>query len=180
MPLQHSSQPHHQSRFLGNAAWPTAAIALLLLAPGCAVVKATQQPEKRNLNVLNPGAPRNHVIAELGAPIYSEERNGTTTDIFAFRQGYSKGTKAGRAFAHGAADVLTWGLWEVVGTPLESLADGTPVKVQVTYDAQRNVQFVDVMEGPPELQTRDIAAYPPPDQTIIPTAGLPISEESPR
>jgi hypothetical protein len=135
------------------------------------VLKATEQPDKKNLNVLSPGVPRNYVIAELGAPNFSEERDGTTTDIFAFRQGYSKQVKAGRAFGHAAADVLTWGLWEIVGTPVEALADGTPVKVEVTYDPQRRVEYVDVIEGPPELQSRRDAGLPPAYEPLPPLAG---------
>ena len=142
------------------------ALSLLLFAAGlsvsltgCAVARAAQQPDKKNLNVLSPGVPRNHVIAELGPPVYTENGVGTTTDVFAFKQGYSKGVKASRAVAHGAADVLTWGLWEVAGTPIEMLANGTDVKVEVTYDAARNVESVNVIEGPTELQTRH---YPGP------------------
>ena len=115
--------------------------------PGCAVMKATQQPEKKDLGILSPGTPRTHVIAELGAPSYSEERDGEVTDVFAFKQGYTKVTKAGRALVHGAADVATFGLWEVVGVPAESLMDGSDVKVAVTYNPDRTVAAVDYIRG---------------------------------
>ncbi|MGD9720409.1 MAG: hypothetical protein AB7O59_06745 [Pirellulales bacterium] len=114
---------------------------------GCAAYKATQQPDKKNLAVLAPGTSRSRVVAELGAPVLSEEREGTQVDVFAFKQGYSKGEKAGRALAHGAADVVTGGLWEVVGIPAESIADGKNVKVEVTYDDEHAVESVDVFEG---------------------------------
>jgi len=128
------------------------AITLLLAAgviggSGCAAVKATQQPGKKNLQVLNTGTPRTRVIAELGTPTWSEERGETAVDVFAFKQGYTKGVKASRALVHGAADVVTGGLWEVVGIPAESLADGTDVKVEVTYDAQREVSSIEIFEG---------------------------------
>jgi hypothetical protein len=128
--------------------------ALLLGSSGCAAFKATQQPNKKKLSVLTPGTPRSHVIAELGAPVYTEEREGVTTDVFAFKQGYSKGVKAGRALVHGAADVVTGGLWEVVGIPAESLADGTDVKVEVVYDQRRAVQSIEVIEGQDEFVPR--------------------------
>ncbi len=76
---------------------------LLLTTSGCSVVKATKQPEKKNLSLLSTGTPRSYVIAELGAPSWSEEENGEKTDIFSFKQGYSKGAKVGRAFFHGSA-----------------------------------------------------------------------------
>jgi hypothetical protein len=63
-------------------------------------------------------------------------------DVFSFTQGYSKGAKTGRAVFHGAADVLTLGLWEVVGTPTEAVFDGRQVAFEVTYDASEKVEKV--------------------------------------
>jgi hypothetical protein len=131
-----------------------AAVPLLFATSGCAVIKATRQPPKKDVGVLCPGVPRTHVIAELGAPVWSQERDGTATDVFAFKQGYSRGAKASRALLHGAADVATWGLWEVVGTPAETLANGTDVKVEVRYDPNQNVQSVTFFEGEKVVQPR--------------------------
>ncbi len=114
---------------------------------GCAAIKATQQPPKRNLGVLAPGVPRTHVIAELGAPTWSEQREGETIDVFTFKQGYAKTTKAARALAHGAADVATFGLWEVVGIPMETIADGTDVQLEVHYGPDHHVASVHVIKG---------------------------------
>lgn len=135
-----------------------AAVLALSAASGCAAVKATQQPDKKNLGVLSGGTPRSHVIAEFGAPLWTEERDGHIVDIFTFKQGYAKGVKATRALLHGAADVVTWGLWEVVGVPVESLADGKDVKVEITYDESRNVQSVDVIQGKDVIKPRRLFA----------------------
>jgi hypothetical protein len=135
------------ARPAGKLAWAAALAACLFAFPGCAAIKATQQPDKRDMSRLNAGVPRTHLIAELGAPIWSQERDGEVTDVFVFRQGYTKGTKAGRALVHGAADVATCGLWEVVGIPVETLADGTEVQVEVRYDEKRLVKSVEVIEG---------------------------------
>jgi outer membrane protein assembly factor BamE (lipoprotein component of BamABCDE complex) len=131
---------------------------------GCAVVKATQQPDKKDLGILNPGVPRTHVIAELGSPVWTEEREGVTTDVFSFKQGYSKPVKAGRALAHGAADAFTFGLWEIVGVPVETLADGTDVQLEVRYDANRMVESVVVIRGE-EAIGRPTATASKPQQT---------------
>ncbi len=104
--------------------------------------------------MLTPGTPRTRLICELGAPLWTEERDGATVDIFSFKQGYTKAVKAGRALVHGAADVATGGLWEVVGIPAESLADGKDVKVEVTYDDRRAVRSVDVIEGQDVISPR--------------------------
>lgn len=114
---------------------------------GCSVFMAVKQPPKKNLNVLTKGYPRSAVIAELGAPVSSEERNGKIVDIFAFRQGYSKPVKAGRALFHGAADVFSLGLWEIIGTPTEMIIDGRDVKVEVLYDERNVVEKTTYLDG---------------------------------
>lgn len=124
--------------------------ALLLIAggAGCSVVKAARQPEKKNLGVLHEGTPRAQVIAELGAPTFTKPKpDGTVEDVFSFKQGYTKGVKMGRAFVHGAADVATGGLWEVIGIPTEIWADGTEVQVLVTYDQDERVKYRRVFKG---------------------------------
>jgi hypothetical protein len=67
--------------------------------------------------------------------------------VFAFKQGYSKPVKAGRMVAHGTADILTYGLWELVGTPSELYFDGTDVQLSVNYDASDKVESVDILKG---------------------------------
>lgn len=123
-------------------------------ASGCAAVKASRQPDKKDLGVLHQGVPRTHVIAELGRPEWTRDREGMITDVFSFKQGYSKGVKATRALAHGAADVVTGGLWEVIGIPAETLADGTEVQVVVSYDNLENVHAVQVIKGQKVLEEK--------------------------
>lgn len=115
------------------------ASATLVVAPGCSVFMAAKQPKKKDLTVLNPGTARPLLIAELGAPIHTETKDGNKVDVFGFVQGYSTGAKTGRAVFHGAADVFTLGLWEVIGTPTEAALDGQDMAVQVTYDANDKV-----------------------------------------
>lgn len=133
--------------------WGLAAL-MAMGAMGCAAVKASRQPDKKDLGVLHQGVPRTHVVAELGRPEWTRDRDGVITDVFSFKQGYSKGVKATRALAHGAADVVTGGLWEVIGIPAETLADGTEVQVVVTYDNLENVRAVQVIKGQKVLQER--------------------------
>ena len=95
-------------------------IIIFMFGQGCSVYMAANQPDKKDVSVFNVGTPRTHVIAEAGSPRYTKENaDGTLTDTFVFVQGYSSGSKAGRALFHGAADFLTLGLWEVIGTPVE-------------------------------------------------------------
>ena len=118
-------------------------VALLAVgASGCSVVMAAKQPSKRDVGLLSVGIPRNLVLAELGQPIATESKNGKRVEVYSFVQGYSKGARVGRSIAHGTADVLTFGLWEAVGTPTEAVFDGTRVAYEVTYDASDRVEFV--------------------------------------
>jgi len=62
-----------------------------------------------------------------------------------------------------------------VGIPAETLADGSDVKVEVTYDDRRAVKTVDCIEGqkiltPRRLFARKKKATPPPADEIPLTA----------
>lgn len=115
---------------------------------GCAVMKAAQQPDKKNLSVFAPGVPRSHVIAEVGSPISNQQLSeGRSEDVFKFRQGYSKEVRVGRAVAHGVADLATGFLWELAGTPIEMIADGTEVEAVVVYDSENCIESIQILEG---------------------------------
>lgn len=113
---------------------------LLLALTGCSVYRASHQPTLKDMSVLTPGTSRDRVIAEFGAPVDSEPYGDGKKDVYTFVQGYSETAKTGRAFFHGAADILTIGLWEVVGTPLEAAFDGKKISVSVIYDKKERVK----------------------------------------
>lgn len=113
---------------------------------GCSVFMAAKQPEKKDVALLKEGTSRAVLISEFGAPVISEYRDGKRYEIFKFVQGYSTGAKAGRAFLHGAADVVTLGLWELVGTPTEITFNGDEMAFQVSYDENDIVDKVAVIK----------------------------------
>lgn len=83
------------------------------------------------------------MLAEFGMPAATETKNGRTYEIFKFVNGYTAGTKAGRAVFHGAADVVTLGLWEVVGTPTEGVFfTGDEMVFRVRYDKDDQIDEV--------------------------------------
>jgi hypothetical protein len=106
---------------------------------GCSVFMATKQPDKKNLDLMCEGTPRSVLVEEFGEPIAVKEVEGHPTEVFRFVQGYSKGAKTARAVFHGTADVLTLGLWEVIGTPAEAAYDGEKLYYEVTYDENERV-----------------------------------------
>jgi hypothetical protein len=107
---------------------------------GCSVYRASHQPGLKDMSVLTPGTSRDRVVAEFGAPIDSEPDGQGKKEIYTFVQGYSETAKTGRALFHGAADILTIGLWEAVGTPLEGAFDGKKISVSVVYDKNEKVE----------------------------------------
>jgi len=105
------------------------------LLSSCSVVMAARQPSKKDLGLLAPGTERDLVIAEFGAPVTSEPMpDGGRKEIYTFIQGYSTGAKVSRAVFHSAADVLSLGLWEAAGTPIEATFDGKKITVRVIFD----------------------------------------------
>ena len=84
-----------------------------VLLSSCSVYMAAHQPGKKDMTAIKPGVHQSVVRTELGTPVWCGKENGCNIEIYRFTQGYSQGAKAGRAVFHGAADVLTLGLWEV-------------------------------------------------------------------
>ncbi|ENW84514.1 MULTISPECIES: hypothetical protein [unclassified Acinetobacter] len=109
---------------------------------GCSVFMAAKQPEKKDTKMLAVGVPRAVILAEFGAPVSTVKNGDETVDIFSFKQGYGKAAKFGRMMFHGVADVATLGLWEIIGTPVESGFDGNNIAYQITYDQNDNVKTV--------------------------------------
>lgn len=109
---------------------------------GCSVFMAAKQPDKKDVSLFRVGTPRAMLLAEFGLPIVAEERNGRKFEIYKFVNGYSTGAKAGRAVLHGTADILTFGLWEVVGTPTEGVFNGNENTFRVRYDKDDRVDEV--------------------------------------
>ena len=135
---------------------------LLMFVTGCSVVMATQQPGRKDFSVLSKGVDRSRVVAELGAPLTTEVKDGKRTDVFSVTQGYSTGAKVVRSLFHGIADVFTLGLWEVVGTPFEAIASGTNVNVAVNYDTSDKVEEIITYSGTEKV---DEAKVPVPEKT---------------
>lgn len=117
--------------------------ALCWALAGCSVYMATKQPDAKNVDLFTVGTSRTMMLAEFGMPAATETKNGRTYEIFKFVNGYSPGAKAGRAVFHGAADVVTLGLWEVVGTPTEGVFfTGDEMVFRVRYDKDDRIDEV--------------------------------------
>lgn len=165
---------------------------IIIFGMGCSVYMAANQPEKKDVSVFKKGTPRNYVIAECGRPVFTTEKeDGTKSDIFVFVQGYSKGEKTGRAIFHGVFDIVTLGLWEVVGTPIESAADGWQVKLEVEYDANDLVSRINALSGEEkysyeeQIESQGVAVQPEifpektPETTVVSLSSAKINPNEP-
>jgi len=96
-----------------------------------------------DLGVVKQQASRGEVELQLGKPIAT-----TTLDsghiVNVYEYDIDNEPSAGRAFVHGALDVVTIGIWEVIGTPIEYF-QGEKRQVQVEYDSQDMVVKMEVL-----------------------------------
>ena len=117
---------------------------MLLLAvclTGCSVGMAMSGSEAPDLSVVQPGADRGTVELQLGSPVdvVTNDEGGSVCK-YEFETGNEP--SAGRAVFHGAMDVLTLGVWEIIGTPVEGF-QGEKRQVMITYDQDNKITKVD-------------------------------------
>ncbi len=118
-------------------------LALLLSAPllkGCSVGMALSGEKDPDLSVVREGTSRAEVEFQLGQPV---EVNTKTPGKTSAKYQYTLGNdpSAGRAIAHGAMDVLTFGVWEIVGTPVEAI-NGKNYEVWITYNDLDKIEHI--------------------------------------
>lgn len=98
---------------------------------GCSVGMAMSGHRQPELSVIRTGASRGEVELQLGQPVEILESNGMRIDVYEYELGNEK--SAGRAVGHAVMDVLTLGLWEIAGTPIEGF-QGEKRRLMITYD----------------------------------------------
>jgi len=110
----------------------------------CSVGMALSGRENPDLGAIRIGAQRGEVELHLGAPVQTVSLDGgRRADVYEYQIGNEP--SAGRAIGHGVMDVLTLGLWEVVGTPIEGV-QGKTYHATITYD--RDDKVVEIKTKP--------------------------------
>jgi hypothetical protein len=114
--------------------------AMLVLWSGLSawsVGMALSGDENPDLGAIRIGSQRGEIELHLGAPVQSVSlEDGRRADIYEYQNGNEP--SAGRAIGHGMMDLLTLGLWEVVGTPIEGV-QGKTYHATITYDRDDKV-----------------------------------------
>lgn len=106
----------------------------------CSVGMALSGKREPNLSMVRVGATRGEVEMQLGHCIKTVSLpSGGRQDSYEYELGNKP--SAGRAVGHGVLDLLTLGLWEIAGTPIEAV-QGEKQTISITYDAKDRVVAV--------------------------------------
>ena len=112
-------------------------VSICVPVQACSVGMAMSGSENPDLGAIKVGASRGEVELHLGTAIKTTPLpDGGRADVYAYEIGNEP--SAGRAVGHGVMDVLTLGIWEVVGTPIEAF-QGETYHATITYDASDKV-----------------------------------------
>lgn len=117
--------------------------AVMCCLTSCSVIMAARK-EGTSIDNIQSSRSRGQLLS-LGATIVSSERlsTGELVEVYQFKK--EKGSAA-RALMHGVLDVSTFGLWEVVGTPVEvCMTDDKSFVMKVFYDAQENITKMELL-----------------------------------
>ena len=108
---------------------------------GCSVGMALSGEETPDLSVVKVGALQDDVELQLGAPEAVDDLpDGMRKATYSYEVGNDP--NAVRAIGHGALDVASVGLWEVIGTPIE-YSIGDERQVFITYDEAGKVTAIE-------------------------------------
>ena len=117
---------------------------LFLSLTGCSVGMAMSGKPDPNISVLEIGQSRDIVILNLGQPTRTSATEEGRTDVFYLERGNQQ--SVGRAAGHAAMDVLTFGLWEIIGTPIEGFT-GDEFMLSIEYDGNNKVKNLKTSPG---------------------------------
>jgi hypothetical protein len=123
-----------------------ASVAAIFLLSGCsAYMAASRQDYRGDPTVLQSGASRDKVEAKLGTPDQvTDAAEGKTEVVYKLDpNAVRRGTKAAEASLDVVADLMTFGLWELVATPVEMASKDKVTIFSVVYAPDNTVETVD-------------------------------------
>ena len=106
---------------------------LCLVLSGCSVGMAMSGKKQPELGAVRVGATRGEIELHLGSPVEIRHEGDTRIDIYEYEIGNEP--SAGRAIGHGVMDILTLGLWEVAGTPIEGV-QGDKKRLLIVFNSE--------------------------------------------
>lgn len=110
---------------------------ILFVGSGCSVGMAMSGKDNPNLGMVQVGASRGEIELTLGSPVKTITlENINRMDVYEYQIGNEP--SAGRATGHAVMDLLTLGLWEIIGTPVEA-SQGDKHSLTIIYDKEDKV-----------------------------------------
>lgn len=119
---------------------------IVVTLTGCSAVMAASGKREPNISALQLGDSKNMVKAKMGyQPIRVSVEGNTTIEVYEVQFGNEAST--GRAITHATLDILTLGVWEIVGTPMEGFK-GEKSYLIVEYENDKLINFHQVNSIP--------------------------------
>ena len=122
-------------------------LVLILFVEGCSVIMAGKKHTRKDTKVVIIGESRDIIVQTLGPPDMSATTESGSKDIYKIVE--SAGTGGSKFFAiagHATMDVLTLGLWEIVGTPLELATQESPTSFILYYNKDYILQSYEAIK----------------------------------
>jgi hypothetical protein len=126
--------------YLKRSVGGAALVVLVALNSACSIGMALSGDPEPDLAACHVGAEEVAIEEELGPPVQTRALpDGGRECVYEYALGTAPSSE--RAITYGALDVLTFGLWEAIGTPVEAL-QGETYRMTVTYDAAGNATAI--------------------------------------
>ena len=136
---------------------------LILGMCGCSVGMAMSGKKDPQMGQVRVGGTRGEIEMQLGPPKQTVSlQDGLRQDLYTYEVGNEP--SAGRAIGHGVMDILTLGLWEIAGTPIEGV-QGDKYDVTIVYDAD---DVAKAINAPVKRTASSNATAPAPTQAATP------------
>lgn len=117
-----------------------------LALSSCSVGMALSGEREKDVSILTPGTPQAVVRAAIGPPedvLIDTGDHGEKLAVDTFKICRGNEPSIGRAIGHGIMDVLTLGIWEAIGTPIEAIGTEEECRlITVYYDEDQKVKEV--------------------------------------
>lgn len=127
---------------------------------GCSVYMASQH-KGVSLDEVSQCRTRSAVIAKNGVEIVDTNKDADGNIVYEDYLIRKKTGSASRAVIHGALDVATIGIWEVVGTPMEGYYNkDTHIPVRIHYDTNQNKTKLEILPSGLSASTAVSPALP--------------------
>jgi hypothetical protein len=151
---------------------------LSITAIGCAASMAKIRSTYKDTSILQIGADRSAVIEKLGpADASANLAQGGYIDIYRIDpNAHSDEAKRAATVSHTILSVMTYGLWEFIGTPLELAAKDRFFTYVLTYDGTEKLAQLQTVKvwNPPTITDGDrkkceqFAAFQAMDMSVPP------------